>query len=84
MSYPIWTHHAVHGGVLVRTKEELAALGEGWGDDSAVWRKHLLQDAANEVMAEEIIEPVAEVKDEKVEEIAEAKPVKKAGKKVSK
>lgn len=84
MIYPIWKHHAQHGAVLVRTKEEHAALGEGWSDDSSVWRKHLLQDAANEVMAEEIIEAVTEVKEEKIEEIAEAKPVKKAGKKVSK
>lgn len=84
MSYPIWKHHAVHGEVLVRSKEEHAALGDGWSDDSSVWRKHLLQDAANEIAAEEIIEPVAEVKEEKVEEIAEVKPVKKAGKKASK
>lgn len=80
MSYPIWKHHAEHGEILVRSKEEHAALGEGWGDDSSVWRKHLLQDAANEA----IVESVAEVKEEKVEEIAEVKSSKKAGKKASK
>lgn len=68
MTYPIWKHHAQHGEILVRSKEELAALGEGWGDDSSVWRSHLLEVEAVEVKEME----------EKVEEIA--KENKKAAK----
>ena len=42
MDFPKWKHHAEHGGKLVKSKEDFEALGEGWGDDSSVWRPHLL------------------------------------------
>jgi hypothetical protein len=43
MSYPKWKHHAKHGQKLVESHEEFEALGEGWGDESHVWRQHLLE-----------------------------------------
>lgn len=82
MHFPIWKHHAEHGEKLVKTQEELASLGEGWSDDSGVWRKHLLTESkAVEVVAEVIEEKLEE---QKVEEIAEVKASKKSGKKASK
>jgi hypothetical protein len=41
--YPRWKHHAEHGAKLVQSKEHEESLGEGWSDDSAVWRPHLLK-----------------------------------------
>jgi hypothetical protein len=61
MEYPRWRHHAKHGGKLVNSEEESKALGEGWGDDSSVWRGHLLRkEEAVEVRLPSGLDPVIE------------------------
>lgn len=42
--YPIWKHHKEYGARLIPNEEHLNALGEGWSDDSSVWRPHLLKE----------------------------------------
>ena len=43
MEYPRWKHHKEHKDKLVHSEDQLKSLGEGWGDDSSVWRPHLVK-----------------------------------------
>jgi hypothetical protein len=73
IEYPRWKHHPKHGGKLVHSEDEAKTLGKEWGDDSSVWRPHLIRkDPAPEVKVDAVLESV-----EKAEEIVEqvkAKP----------
>lgn len=74
IEYPRWKHHPKHGGKLVKSEEEEKSLGEEWGDDSSVWRQHLVKkEDAQEFESEEVLESV-----EKSEEIV-GQIKKKAG-----
>jgi hypothetical protein len=64
MEYPKWKHHAKHGAKLVKSHDDYKALGDGWGDDSAVWRPHLLKADGEEIKSEKVDEILSEVSEE--------------------
>ena len=71
--FPIWKHHAIHKDKLVKSQEHLNSLGEGWGDDSSVWRTELVEKDHDE------IETIKVEDDQLSMEVEESKP--KHGKK---
>lgn len=82
--YPRWVHHAKQGGKLVHNKEQEKALGEGWGDDSSVWRPHLIRDdvyegdVVEEAKADEVLVKAVEKAEAQAEQ-AKKKPGRPAG-----
>ena len=61
MDYPKWKHHKEHKAKLVQSEEHFKSLGEGWGDDSSVWRPHLIKpEFVSEEKADAILAEVAE------------------------
>lgn len=61
--YPRWVHHKELKGMLVSSKAEQEALGDGWGEDSAVWRE-VPEEKAEEIAKEEIPEASGVVAEE--------------------
>ncbi len=61
-SFPRWVHHPEHKEKLVHSKEELEALGKGWGHDSSVWRSPKIEEVHSipEVELEKIHAPIVE------------------------
>lgn len=58
--YPRWVHHKEHKDKLVKSAQEREALGEGWGDDSSVWRSQE-SEKKDEVQQDEQIESISEL-----------------------
>lgn len=64
--FPRWVHHKEHKDKLVHSAQDLKSLGEGWGNDSSVWREKSESIAIEELQGAEVAQlPAPAIEEQK-------------------